>query len=210
MTNELDEIVELQRQSTVGESGLFDALLAKHRDRLKRTVALRMDNRLLSRLDPSDVVQETHLSAFMRLNEFLEDPQVPFFIWLRFITMQKLVEIHRRHLDTKARDTRRDVSLDQFYTSDRFELPLNLSGSATTPSESAMRNERLANLEVAMSNLDRSDRELIVMRHFEELTNLEVAHTLRVTPSAVSQRMSRALRRLRDELCKISDDFDKS
>ena len=157
MADSASEIRELIRQSRSGEQTLFGELLIQYRDRLKRAVALRMDERLSGRVDPSDIVQEAHMEVSQRLDEFLQQPSVSFFVWLRFITMQKLALVHRRHLNTKARDASREVSLDFVLdNSSSAGPPAHLAGPLASPSERALRDERLAQLEAALSQMHRS------------------------------------------------------
>ncbi len=208
MADSASEIQELIRQSRAGEQTLFGELLIQYRDRLKCAVALRMDKRLYGRVDPSDIVQEAHMEASQRLDEFLQQPSVPFFVWLRFITMQKLAVVHRRHLHTKARDASREVSLDFVLdNSSSAGPPAQLATPLASPSERTLRDERLAQLEAALSQMEPIDREVIVLRHFEEMSNLEVSHVLQISPPAVSQRMRRALIHLREHLEEMFPDF---
>jgi RNA polymerase sigma-70 factor, ECF subfamily len=103
MTGNSSETNQLLKQVAQGEPRVLGTLLARHGDRLRRMVALRLDRRLQGRIDPSDVIQEAYLEASVRLGEYLRDPAMPFFLWLRFLTGQKLVTLHRHHLDVKMR-----------------------------------------------------------------------------------------------------------
>ena len=183
----------------VGE--LFD----RHCDRLKRMVQLRMDHRLKGRVDASDVLQEAYVEALQRLPDFLQDRPMPFFLWLRFITEQKLNVFHRRHLETKARDAGREVSLHQQplpQVSSEI-LAAQLIGRHSTPSQAAMRVEMQSRLQEALDAMNPIDREILALRHFEQLTNSETAQVLGLRESAASQRYGRALLRLKDVLLTI-------
>src|SRR5947209_19681543 len=105
------ETTRLIERAARGDQGAWERLLARHRDRLRRMVALRLDRRLQGRVDPSDVIQEASLDAVRRLPEYRAGPAMPFFLWLRFLTGQRLMEAHRRHLGAQARDAARDVTL---------------------------------------------------------------------------------------------------
>jgi RNA polymerase sigma-70 factor, ECF subfamily len=193
---------ELLRRAGQGDSRALGDLLARHRDRLRLMVQLRLDRRLLGRVDASDVIQEAYLEAALRLPEYLRQPDLPFFVWLRFLTAQKLLVLHRRHLGAKVRDAARDVSLFQGAVPEASSAALaaHLLGHRTTPSQAAIRAELRARLQDALDRLDALDREVLVLRHFEQLTNGETARVLGIRESAASQRYARALLRLKDVL----------
>ncbi|HMC64982.1 MAG TPA: sigma-70 family RNA polymerase sigma factor [Gemmataceae bacterium] len=191
----------LQRASAGDQAG-WGELLARHRDRLKRMVALRLDRRLQGRIDPSDVIQESYLEAATRLAEYLQNPSMPFFLWLRFLTGQKLLELHRHHLGTQMRDAERDISLYRgtLPATSSAALAAQLLGHATRPSEAAMRAEMKIRLQEALNGMDPLDREVLALRHFEQLSNAETAKVLGLQESAASKRYVRALRRLKEIL----------
>ena len=191
----------LQRAVAGDQAGWGD-LLARHRDRLKRMVALRLDRRLQGRIDPSDVIQESYLEAATRLAEYLQNPSMPFFLWLRFLTGQKLLELHRHHLGTQMRDAERDISLYRgtLPATSSAALAAQLLGHATRPSEAAMRAEMKIRLQEALNGMDALDREVLALRHFEQLSNAETAKVLGLQESAASKRYVRALKRLKEIL----------
>ena len=191
----------LQR-AVAGDQAGWGELLARHRDRLKRMVALRLDRRLQGRIDPSDVIQESYLEAAARLAEYLRNPSMPFFLWLRFLTGQKLLELHRHHLGTQMRDAERDISLYRgtLPATSSAALAAQLLGHATRPSEAAMRAEMKIRLQEALNGMDPLDREVLALRHFEQLSNAETAKVLGLQESAASKRYVRALRRLKEIL----------
>ena len=181
------------------------ALFGQHRERLRLMVRLRMDRRLQGRVDASDVLQEAYVEALERFPDFLQDRPMPFFLWLRFITEQRLQIVHRRHLGTKARDARRDVSLHQaarpLVSSE--SLAAQLVGRHSSPSQAVMRAELQARLLAALEGMNPIDREILALRHFEQLTNAETAQLLGLRPDAASQRYGRALLRLKDLLLEM-------
>lgn len=175
----------------------------EYRDRLERMVNFRLDARLLGRIDPADVVQEAYIEASRRIDSYVAAAHVSLFVWLRQITWQVLIDSHRRHLRQK-RNAGQEVSL-QAHDGGRDDLtggPLadRLVGDLTSPSQAAMRNERWVLLRRALSEMDDLDREILALRHFEQLSNGEVAEVLNLTKTAASNRYMRALKRLREGL----------
>ena len=178
-------------------------LLSAHRDRLRRMVALRLDRRLSGRIDPSDVIQEAFLEATGRRAEYERqaDP-MPTFLWLRFLTLQQLQLVHRRHLGTRSRDAGREVSIHggTFPEATSAALAAQLLGRDTRASQAAIRAERKRRLQEALDGMDAIDRDVLVLRHFEQLSNGECARVLGLSESAATKRYLRALRRLKDVL----------
>jgi RNA polymerase sigma-70 factor (ECF subfamily) len=202
MPNEHDDTLELLHRARQGDKRALGELLATHRDRLRGMVRLRLDRRLQGRIDPSDVVQEAYLEAAVRLPEYARDAAMPFFLWLRFLTAQQLLVLHRRHLGTQARDAGRDVSIDRRAAPEASSAALaaHLVGHRTAPSQAALRAELQARLQQALAAMDPIDRDVLALRHFEQLSNAEAAEVLGLRPSAASQRYARALVRLKDVL----------
>ena len=165
-------------------------------------VNFRIDRRLRSRLWPDDVLQDAYMNAQKRIHRFAEDGFASPFVWLRMIVHQTLIDLHRQHLGTQKRDVEREVSLDgrRFTQTTSASMMFGLMGDWTTPSQAAIRQERLGMVEQAIAGLERLDREVLALRHFEELTNAEVAEELGVSGKAASIRYVRALRRLKDVL----------
>lgn len=196
------ELPDLLRRASEGDRDCWGALLARHEERLRRMISLHLDRRLRGRLGSSDVLQEVYLEASARLPEYLREPSVPFFLWLRLLAGQKLVTLQRRHLATHMRDVRREVSLD----GDRPEPPSSadlaelLLSSQPRPSETAVRNEVCRRLQEALDGMEPLDREVLTLRHFEQLSNAETARVLGVREGAASKRYIRALDRLREVL----------
>jgi RNA polymerase sigma-70 factor (ECF subfamily) len=185
-----------------GDTALLGELIQEHRDRLRRMVTHRMDRRLQGRVDPSDILQEAFLEATVRLPEYAREPKVPFFLWLRLITGQRLLVVHRRHLGAQARDTGRGVSLYRGSLPEATSagLAAQLLGRDTRPSLAAHRAERKLRLQEALNTMDPMDREVLALRHFERLTNAEAAQVMGTTEAAVGQRHFRALKKLKEIL----------
>jgi RNA polymerase sigma-70 factor (ECF subfamily) len=202
VTNNSSETTRLLKRVAAGNRELWGELLTRHQERLRYIVTLRLDRRLQGRIDPSDVVQEALLDASIQLKDYLKDPNLPFFLWLRCITVQKLVALHRHHIGTQARDPSREMPLYQVALPEASSsaLAAKLLGHGTWPSEAARRTERCLRLQEALSNLDIMDREMLALRHFEQLSNAEAAEVLGLRPSAASKRYLRALQRLKDIL----------
>ena len=183
-----------------GEDALAE-LFSCYRSRLERIVDFRLDARLQGRVDTSDVLQEACIEAARRLNEYLASPNVSLFVWFRQITWQTLLGIHRRHLGQK-RNAGQEVSLHRHDSGGTTSLALaqQLDGGLTSPSQVAIREERWTQLREALDGMDEIDREIIALRHFEQLGNGEVAEILNIKQTTASNRYVRALKRLREIL----------
>lgn len=206
------DLKPLIEQAARGDQRAWSTILAMHHGRLRRMVALRLDRRLRGRVDPSDVLQEACLDAARRLAEYTQNPSMPFYLWLRFLAGQRLHEQHRRHLGAAERDAGREVSLHRGPLPGATSAALadQLLGRQTTPSQAAVRAERRVRLQEALNSLDSVDREVLALRHFEELSNGEVAQVLGLDKSAASKRYARALVRLKDVLTARPDGFDEA
>jgi RNA polymerase sigma-70 factor (ECF subfamily) len=170
----------------------------------------RMDRRLRGREDASDVLQEVYIDAQKRLHHFLNKPQLSFYVWLRKVTTQRLIDIHRRHLQAEMRDVKQEVSIDRpGATATSTSMASLLVAQLVSPSQEVMRDELIALVESALNQMDPIDREILALRHFEELRNSEVAEILDLKESAASNRYVRALSRLRDALEHIPGFFDE-
>jgi RNA polymerase sigma-70 factor (ECF subfamily) len=196
-----DEAEQLRRAAQ-GDQSAWAELLGRHRARLRRMVALRLDRRLAGRLDPSDVLQRTALEAARALPRYLERPELPFFLWLRWLTGMALQAEHRKHLGVQARDVSREVSIfdGPIPGATSAALAAQLLGHDTRPSVAAARAERKLRLQEALDALDPIDREVLTLRHLDELTAEETACVLGLKRSAASKRFVRALRRLKDSI----------
>jgi RNA polymerase sigma-70 factor (ECF subfamily) len=193
---------DLLEKAAAGDQEAWGSLLACHRPRLRAMVALRLDPRLAGRVDPSDVLQEAFLAASLQLKDYAAERGLPFFLWLRLVTGQRLALVHRHHLGKQMRDAGREVALFQgsLPEASSTALAARLLGREAPPSEAAMRAEQTLCLEAALNSMHPMDREVLVLRHFEQLTNAEAAQVLDIQPSAASKRYLRALKRLKDIL----------
>lgn len=181
----------------------LNALFAQYRDRLRRMVQLRIDRRLSGRVDASDVIQEAFIEASLRFEEFTEkNDSVSPFIWLRFLTGQKLCQFHRRHLGVQSRDASREVSLQQKAAPDATSVMIAamLVGGGTSPSQAVAREESMERVRQSLEQMSAMDREVIALRHFEQLTNTETAEVLGIAETASYRRYIRAMQRLRNVL----------
>lgn len=185
-----------------GDQESWGTLLIRYEKRLRRMVAYRMDQRLQGRIDPLDVIQDAYLEASEHREEYVRQPGVPFYLWLRGIVGNKLLEVHRHHLGTQMRDACREVSLyrGKMPEASSAALAAQLLGHATRPSEAAIRAEVKIYLQEALNSMDPLDREALVLRHFEQLSPPEVAQVLGIKEKAAGMRYLRALKRLKDIL----------
>jgi RNA polymerase sigma-70 factor (ECF subfamily) len=154
---------------------------------------------MAGRVSESDVIQETFISANKRVEHYLSKPEMPFFVWLRLLVQQQLADLHRHHLQAEMRDVRKEISLEQPAASPRTSLAMaaHLVGQVTSPSRAFSRIERIAKLEEALNQMEEIDREVIALRHFEELTNAEVAEVLDINLEAARKRYVRAIKRMK-------------
>jgi RNA polymerase sigma-70 factor (ECF subfamily) len=173
-------------------------LLTQHRDKLKRMVRCRLDHRLQGRIDPSDVVQDAYIEAAKRYPEYHREEKMPFYLWLRFLTVQQLLIVHRQHLGAKMRSVTREVPLRSTHEPEpnMSVLAAELSGSLTSPSSAAAKKEVHGRLSAALNALDPKDREILTLRHFEQLNTVESAQVLGINESLASTRYGRAVRKL--------------
>lgn len=177
-------------------------LLEDFRTRIARMLTVRMDPRLRGRLDASDVIQDTFIEVQQRIEDYRRRRDMPFFLWVRFLAGQKLAQMHRRHLGAGQRDARRELPdvLRKMPGATTATLAGALMASGVTPSEVAMKMEEEQRLVQVLDDLRELDREVLALRHFEGLSNLEVAQLLGIEPSAASRRYVRALARLQERL----------
>jgi RNA polymerase sigma-70 factor (ECF subfamily) len=182
-----------------GDGGAVGELFELHRERLWRMLYVRLDRRLSRRLSPEDVLQETFLDVARRIGEYLADPAVPFYVWLRFLAVQRLHVIQRAHLGAQRRDVSQEISLPaaEVALASADSMAGQLVSHLTSPSQAAMRRELQERLRAALDEMDPLDREVLALRHFEELGNNEVAQVLGISKDAASKRHVRALLRLR-------------
>ena len=205
MDNNSADTARLLEQARGGDKAALNELLSRHRSRLRLMVEMRLDTRLQARLDASDVVQDAYIEVTERLDDYLRDPKVPLFLWLRLIVGERLLKLHRHHLGTQMRDAGREVSLYRgaLPAASSAALAAQLLGKYTSPTQAAVRAERILRLQEALNTLDPVDREILSLRHFEELTAAETARVLAIEESAAAKRYFRALKRLKDVLATL-------
>jgi RNA polymerase sigma-70 factor (ECF subfamily) len=200
---------EWLERAAAGDAESWRRLLEPHHARLRRMVAGRLDPRLQGRVDPSDVLQNAYLEATRQLKRYLVNEALPFFIWLRALVGSQLARTHRQHLGTQQRDAGREVPLDQPAPEmSSAVLAQCLLGSGERPSEEAVRAELRERLQVLLEGLSAADREVLALRHFEQLNTAETAAVLGISTSAAGKRYIRALDRLRDQLAAYPEILD--
>jgi RNA polymerase sigma-70 factor, ECF subfamily len=192
----------LHARLSAGDPSALGELIERERARLLRTVGLRLDPRLGRRLSPDDLLQDAWLAARTRLVHYGAGGFTRPFTWLRLVVLQTLCDAHRHHLGAQARDARNEVAMEGPVVGSGA-LALQLSGTLPTPSKATLKQEALGGLTEALERLGPADREVIALRHFEDLTNEEVAEALGIEGKAASIRYVRALRRLKQELERV-------
>ena len=210
MAPETRELDDLLHRAEAGDEQAKSDLFEVHRARLRTMVRLRLDRRLGARIDPSDVLQEVFLDFRRRLGEYLKERKVPFFLWLRSLTGQRLVDLHRLHFGAQMRSVGHEVSLYRgaMPAASSVSLANQLLGRLTSPTQAAVRAEMQLRLQEALNAMATLDREVLILRHFEELSNGEAAQVLGIEKAAASKRYVRALTRLKDILNAIPGFFD--
>lgn len=189
---------ELLAQAREGDSDAVEDLLERHRPGLRRMVDARMDRRLERRVDASDIVQDVLLEASQRLEDYLRDPRLPFSLWLRQLAQDRVIDMHRRHrlAGRRSLDREQPIQTGEDDNSSR-ELAIQLRDPELTPAAHALREELRDQFLRALGLMDEPDREILMMRHFEQLSNSEAAELLGLSEPAAGMRHLRALRRLR-------------
>jgi RNA polymerase sigma-70 factor, ECF subfamily len=209
MTGNSSETNQLLEQAARGDQQMLETLLVRHRERLRRMIAARLDPRLKKRIDPSDVIQEAYLEASTRLDSYLRAPTMPFFLWLRFLTGQKVVTLHRRHLDVQARDANQEVHLPgAFPEASSAVLAAHFLDRGSRPSEAAIRAETKDQVRIALEGMAPMDREVLALRHFEQLSRAEIASVLGITEAAAGKRYLRALEKLKQILSQVGSGWE--
>jgi RNA polymerase sigma-70 factor (ECF subfamily) len=210
MASESSAVLQILRRVHAGDELALLDLFARHHGRLRRMVKLRLDRRLQGRIDPSDVLQEATIEVARRAREYLANPTMPPFLWLRWITGQMLLVLHRKHFGSKMRDVGLEVSLHHgaLPQATSVSLAAMLLGRLTSPTRAAQRAELRLRLQDALNAMDPIDREIVTLRHFEELNNNETAQVLGISKTAASNRYIRALKRLKDALAGMQGFFD--
>jgi RNA polymerase sigma-70 factor (ECF subfamily) len=205
MDNNSTDTVVLIERARAGDRDAMNEIFARHRDRLRRMIEMRLDWRLQARIDASDVIQDAYLEVATRLEEYLRDPKLPLFLWMRLVVGERLATLHRHHLGTQMRDAGREVSLyrDALPAASSAALAAQLLGKHTSPTQAAVRAERMLRLQEALNTIDPMDREVLTLRHFEQLTRAETAQVLGIEEAAAAKRYVRALKRLKEILANM-------
>jgi RNA polymerase sigma-70 factor (ECF subfamily) len=198
MTLQDEDTERLVERASEGDSSARQQLLIRHRDRLRRMVAVRLDQRLAARVDPSDVVQEALAVAAEKLSGYLRERPLPFYPWLRRIGWERIVKLHQQHLRARRRSvTREEPEPPVLPDGSALELARRLMDSGSGPSTRLARAETRDRVQAALARLGEQDREVLVMRYLEQLTNKEIAAALGISEGAVKMRHLRALAGLR-------------
>jgi RNA polymerase sigma-70 factor, ECF subfamily len=208
MTNQQrSEPGSLDHRLRAGDPQALAELFTGERERLWRLIQFRLPEPLRGRLEPNDVLQEAFLAAHQRLKHYAQSPATSPFIWLRMIVNQTLTDLHRQHLGAQRRDAALEISLDgaPYAQATSASVAIQLMGAFTSPSGAAARKDQLRLVQSAIDQMDPIDQEVLALRHFEELTNSEVAEALNIEQKAASIRYVRALRRLKDILAQVPE-----
>lgn len=193
------DVEDLVRRAAGGEEAALAELFDRYRPRLRQMIRLRMDRRLQGRVDPSDVLQEAYIDLAQKLPDYHRKPPMPFFLWLRLVAGERLLRTHRHHLGAAMRDAGREISLYRgaLPQASSVSLAAQLLGRITTASRAAIRAELQLQLQETLNAMEPIDREIIALRHFEELSNDEAAEELGLSRAAASKRYVRAMLRLK-------------
>ncbi len=192
----------LLSQAREGDARALERLLSEQRERLRRMIGLRLDPALAARVDASDVVQEVLLEASRRLKDYLQRPTMPFHLWLRHLARDRVIDAYRRHRQAQRRSLDREQPMLAARLADHssIELAGQLIDPELTPASAALQHELQRRLEAAIATLSEDDREVIMMKHYEQMSNQEIAQFLELSEPAASMRYLRALRRLKSAL----------
>jgi RNA polymerase sigma-70 factor (ECF subfamily) len=197
-----DETQELLLGARDGDDDAVNRLIERHRAAVLRMVQMRLDHKIRRRVDVSDVVQDVMIEANRRLQDYIANPAMPFHLWLRHIAKDRIIDAHRRHRGSQKRSVDREQALAAPGANDRstMDLAVHLCDGELTPAAAATQREMAKRVADAVSQLGDQDGEIIIMRHYEQLTNQEVAQALGLSEPAASMRYLRAVRRLREML----------
>jgi len=198
MPSHAPDTEELLRRAEQGDDQARQSVLVRHRERLKHMVAVHLDRRLAARVDPSDVVQEALIEAAQGLDDYLRQRPLPFYPWLRQLAWERLIDLHRRHLHAQRRSVKREEPLAPHLSDESAsQLAERVLARQSSPSQRAIRSELRSRIRAALDRLGERDREVLVLRHLEQLSTRETAAVLGIREGAVKTRHLRALERLR-------------
>jgi len=201
LSGDSEETRRLLELAKCGDPIAFEELFRRHRAKLRQAIALRIDRRMAARVDASDVLQETYLEAFRRLPKYLHQERMPFSLWLRWIAREKLAALHRRHLGAKKRSATHEAPLMPADSS--AQIVSMIAGRGPSPSQELARAEMAEKVRIALGRLGVEERDLILWRHFEQLSIRDVAQLLQISETAAGKRYIRALDRLRKTLAQL-------
>lgn len=201
MNQDPAETQRLLKRARAGDHSAFEEIFNRHRVRLQKAIAMRMDRRVAARVDASDVIQETYLEAFKRLPKYLHQDGMPFYLWLHWIAREKVLGLHRRHLGADKRTVRHEVPLMPVDSSAEFVS--GMIGRGPSPSQELAKAELAERLSEALGQLDDDERDLILWRHFEQLSARDTAQLLQISEAAAAKRYIRAVERLRTMLIEL-------
>lgn len=216
MTNSIwpdgDRTEELLLGAKAGDSNAVECLLDRHRESLRRMIAMRLDQKIMRRIDVSDVVQDVLVEANRRLSDYLANPVLAFHLWIRQIAKDRIIDAHRRHRVSAKRsiDREQPLAVSGPMHQSTIELAAQLCDPELTPAAAATQRELAVHVQRAIEQLDDRDREVILMRHYEQLSNQEIAESLDLTEPAASMRYLRALKKLRKHLDLPNDEPEGS
>ncbi len=198
--------VRLIERLRSGDRSALEELFQRHRDRLRRMVELRLDARLQGRLDASDVLRDGFVDLEKRVDGYLEDPRLPVFLWMRLVLSDRLALFHRQHLGARMRDVSHEVSLyrEPLPQASSAALASMLLGRLPIQSDAAIRAEQILQIQEAINSLEPLDREVVALRHFEQLSRSETAAVLGITEEAGAKRYIRAMKKLNAILAAMS------
>lgn len=200
-----EEAIQLRERLQEGDTRALAELFERHRERLRKIARFRIDFRLTRRIDESDVLQETYLRASTRWQELVDKPTLSPFVWLRLVLQQQLADLHRHHLGARKRDVRRDQQLEfEGGAQTSLAIAAQLVASMTSPSQVLAKQEEIARIEQSLSTMPELDREIIALRHFEELSSAEAAEVLGIERNTASKRYVRAVQRLQQIMSQLN------
>ncbi|MFN9721259.1 MAG: sigma-70 family RNA polymerase sigma factor [Planctomycetota bacterium] len=202
MWPEGEQTQDLLKSVAGGDASAVNRLMDRHREAVRRMIQMRLDHAVARRVDASDVVQDVMLEASQRLSDYLQNPGMPFHLWLRQLAKDRIIDMNRRHRGAKRRSVDREQNLSGLGQDEQSaaDLAALLRDAELTPAAAALRKEMEERFMVALDQLEENDREIIVMRHFEHLGNSDVAEALGLSPPAAGMRYLRAIRRLKEIL----------
>lgn len=196
-----EETQELLLSAKRGNDDAVNNLLDRHRNAIRKMVQMRMDKAVAGRVDASDIVQDVMLDASQRLSEFIQKSPMPFHLWLRQLAKDRLIDAHRKHRGAQRRSVDKEQRLNvQYADQSSLNLAAQLQDYELTPAAATLRKELEQRFLQALDQLEDDDREVIIMRHQEHLSNSDVALALDLSAAAAGMRYLRAIRKLRDVL----------